>query len=535
MKNFSARRAAMAGLGACLAVTGCASGRSIVDAGNDRPATTLAPSTTPSTAAQGGAPSATTIPLGAATTIALGAATTIPLSPTTIALPRGFMSAPPPPDYAPCPVDALDEADGPVEITFWYAMATPEAQDTLTALTDAYNASQDRVVVELQNQSGYDENADKFLQSGIDDRPNIVQLPEYRTQQMADLNAVVPIGACIQTEGYDISPILPRTLLAFQTGGVQWSMPFNASDPVLYYNKLAFAEAGLDPEKPPVTLEELREYSQQIVDSGAATYGIALDNGVNSGGGWFLEQWLARAGLPYADNQNGRQARATGVVFDTPETVELLTGVQDMVTDGLAVNVGDNTSGFDVLLQVADPEQPAAMGIATSGALGTALAVLGGGQIEGFTADDLGVGPMPGPSDTPAAIVGGASLYITRDKGDPATAASWDYIKFLISAESQATWGAATGYVPIRSDATELEPLATTYADDPRFRVAYDQLTTAADDFSAVGPVLGPLRQVREVTARMMAEILGGADVQTSLTSASDQANLLITDYNNRN
>jgi len=551
MKNWSIRRAVMVTAGVSLAATGCASGRSIVDAGNDTPRPTVAPTTVgtpggaPTTIPLGAVP--TTISLGAPTTISLGTPTTISLgtpttislgSASTIALPHGFRSpgsAAPAPDYAPCPVDALDDVTEPVHITFWYAMAASEAQTSLTALTDAYNASQDRVVVELQNQSSYDENADKFLQSSTADRPAIVQLPEYRAQQMADLNSVVPIGACIQTEGYDISPFLPRVLLAFQTGGIQWSMPFNASDPVLFYNRQAFEAAGLDPDKPPVTLDELRQYAEQIVESGASTYGLALDTGVNSGGGWFLEQWLARAGLPYADNQNGRQARATQVLFDTPESVELLTEVQSMVTDGLAVNVGDNASGFDLLLQIADADSPAAMGIATSGALGTALAVLGGGQIAGFGPDDLGIGPMPGPSETPAALVGGASLYITRDKGDEVTAAAWDYIKFLVSAESQAQWAAGTGYVPIRADATELDPLSSLYAADPRYRVAFDQLAASADDYSAVGPVLGPLRQIREVTAGMMAQILGGADVQTALTAAADQANLLIADYNARN
>ena len=47
------------------------------------------------------------------------------------------------------------------------------------------------MVVELQNQSGYDENADKFFQSSTADRPGLIQLPEYLTQQMADVNAVV--------------------------------------------------------------------------------------------------------------------------------------------------------------------------------------------------------------------------------------------------------------------------------------------------------------------------------------------------------
>ena len=71
-------------------------------------------------------------------------------------------------------------------------------------------------------------------------------------------------------------------------------MPFNVSNPVLYYLKPLFEDAGLDPADPPVSLEELRAASQAIVDSGAAGTGIALDSGVDSGGGWFLEQWFAR-------------------------------------------------------------------------------------------------------------------------------------------------------------------------------------------------------------------------------------------------
>ena len=87
----------------------------------------------------------------------------------------------------------------------------------------------------------------------------------------------------------------------------------------------------------------------------------------------------------------------------------------------------------------------------------------------------------------------------------------------------------------MRSDATETEPLATTYADDPRFRVGYDQVNVIADDFTAVGPVLGPMRQVRQVTSQMMADIYDGGDVADALAAAADQANLLIIDYNNRN
>ena len=213
----------------------------------------------------------------------------------------------------------------------------------------------------------------------------------------------------------------------------------------------------------------------------------------------------------------------------------MLQQAQDLVTEGLAIYVGENTNGTDVLLQLADQESPAAMGIATSGALGTVLSVVEGGLIPAVTTDDIGVGPMPGPTDTPSAIVGGAALYIVRDTGDAEAAAAWDFVKFLDSPESQAYWADATGYVPIRTEAIELDPLAQRYADDPRYLVAYDQISFEADDFSAVGPVLGPLRQIRGVTAQMMADIYNGTPVEDALAAASDEANLLIQDYDSRN
>jgi sn-glycerol 3-phosphate transport system substrate-binding protein len=531
--------------GACITLAACASGQSILQAGNDATTSTKPPA--PATTAGGVGPP-TTICLfppcaTQSTDDAAGLPTTIQLATpaSNVGEPTGLAAGPGVtvalagnPDFATCPVDALESADEPVRITFWHAMQSAQG-DALARLTDEYNASQDRVVVELQNQNGYEELIDKYFQSSPGDRPHVVQMPEYMLQQMADANTVITTSACVQASGFDVTPFLPRAMFAYQTGGVQWAMPLNISTPVLFYNKAMFEEAGLDPERPPITLDELREYSQQIVDSGAAAYGIALDSGVNSGGAWFLEQWFARAGLPYADNDNGRTARATQVLFDTPEAVEMLTFAQDLVNDGLAAYVGEDPRGIDGLLRMADPEQPAAMTIATSGAIGGALEFVEGGAIAGITATDIGVGPMPGPSDTPSATIGGAALYIVRDLGDAEAAAAWEYIQYLVTADAQSFWADASGYAPVRADATEIEPLASTYDEDPRFRVPYDQVNFEADDFTAVGPVLGPLRQVRQATAEMMADIYEGEDVQDALTFAADQANLLIIDYDSRN
>lgn len=434
-----------------------------------------------------------------------------------------------------CPVDAL-AASGtgdPVTITMWHALSAQNGR-VLQQLADEYNASQDRVRVALEFQGGYEQSLDKYVQSDPANRPDLVQLPEYAVQLMIDTESVVPMQACVEAAGYPLDDFLARTVAAYTTEGVQWAMPFNVSNPVLFYNKRAFEDAGLDPDLPPVTFDDLDRISTKLRESGAAGSGLALDSHFDGGGGWFIEQWLAKAGALYADNDNGRLAPATRVLYDGADGVELLTFLQDQVQKGNAIYVGDNPSESDTLLKLADRDDPAAMTIASSASLGPVLAFVNGGLIRGVTGDDIGVGPMPGPPGAAGALVGGNALWIAAGKGDQRTAAAWDFISYLAGAQSQSTIAAGTGYVPVRSDALTLDPIKSVYADDPRFAVAYEQLLAAADAPSSIGPVLGPLREVRVVTATAVGRILEGADPQQALTEAAAEANALIADYARR-
>lgn len=512
-----------------LAIAACSSGGSLQNAGN----TTIAPATTVAstdTAAPGDTASADTESDDTSAPGDTAAADTEPASTeapsTTVATPLA--------DLPGCPTDALDAVTSPVEITFWHGI-TADNEKVLTSLTDTYNASQDKVHVTLQNQGGYEQALDKYLQSGQDSRPELLQAPEYTVQVLRDTDSFVPVQACEESDGYDTAAILPGTINAYSTGGVQWSMPFNVSNPVLYYNKKVFAAAGLDPEQPPTTLDDILAASKAIVESGAAKYGLVVDTDFDGGGGWYIEQWFAKAKEFYANNDNGRSAPPTQVLFDGATGVELYSFLQAAVQSGYVYNVGDNTSGQDTFLKLADAVEPGAMTIGTSAALGTVLAAIDAGIAPLIAKEDIGVAQMPGPDGSPTVLVGGASLWIAKDKGDVQTAATWDFVKYLSSAEAQSTWSAGTGYIPIREDATEIDPLLTTYSTDPRFAVAFQSLLATPDEPTAIGALLGPQREIRVLTARALAEVLGGSDVQTSLTNAATQANNLLAEYASRN
>lgn len=521
MRRVRTHRVAAAIAALALVAAGCSSGESAITAGNDDPtddaadadaAGEPAPTNESTSESTGESADPAGDPEAASETVAAATTTTIPAA-----------------ELSACPTDALGTAADPVEITFWHGLNV-ENEEALQLLTDRYNGGQDRVVVSLQNQGGYLETIDEYYQSSESSRPEVVMLPEYAMQQAIDSDTVIPAGACIESAGFDTAPLQPSVLQAYATAGVQWAMPFNVSNPVLYYNRQMFAAAGLDPDDPPRSLDEVRTYARQLVDSGAATYGIAIDSGIDSGGGWYLEQWLANVGQLYADNDNGRSAPPTEVFFDGEVAIELLTILQDMVDDGLAFYVGDNSGGAEQFLKMADATEPAAMAIGTSAALGSVMNALGSGLVPGLTSDDVGIGPLPGLGDTPTAIVGGAALYVVAGQGDAEAAAAWDFIEFMVSPEIQSEWAVLTGYLPIRDDALGVEPVASTYADDPRFRVAYDQLVSS-DAVAANGPLLGPHRQIRAATADAVAAILTGADVTESLAAAADLAEAHLANY----
>jgi len=427
---------------------------------------------------------------------------------------------------APCPVDALESADGPVQITFWHAM-TRANEEALVRLTDQFNDSQSRIEVTLVNQTGYKESLQKFragLTSG--DLPNIVQIEDTGTQQMIDTQAILPAQSCIDASDYDTSDFIQRVTDYYTVEGDLYPMPFNVSNPILYFDKNGFRAAGLDPEDPPSTLAEVRAASEKLQGAGYKYgWGLKLDP-------WYLEQWSAKAGKLYANNDNGRAERATEVVFDNPTGVEIFTWMQSMVDDGLAVtNSASGSNSFNNLLGIRSKD--VGMTIDSSAALGTIEQVLSSGEGGGV---EVGVGPMPGPSGNGGVLVGGAALYLVRKGSSPAQqAASFEFAKWLNSPAVQADWSASTGYVPTRRSAVDEPVLAEKWQRSPNFRVAYDQLVSGPDNLATAGPVIGAYQAVRDAVLiaqeKMFTEGLAPAKAIAEAKRGADAAML---EYNQR-
>lgn len=428
-------------------------------------------------------------------------------------------------DSAACGLDEFAAADKPVQITFWHTMARANV-DALKELVKRFHDAQDGVRVKLVQQPSYQENLTKYkagLETG--DLPDVLQMEETTVQVMIDSQSSVPVQACVDADGYDLADFLPRAVAYYSIDGVLRSMPWSVSNPILMFNVAAFEEAGLDPSDPPETLDEVREAAQQIVDSGAAKYGLALRIEP------YINEFLfAKSGAVYVNNGNGRDARATGAQLDSDIGLQIWTWWKEMVDDGLALNTGGEAGNIDHLLAIGNKQ--AAMAFEASGVLGTVREVLESGQFPGVV---VGAGPLPALVPGGGVPVGDGSLWIPESSSLEKRGAAWQFIKFLSEPAQQAYLSYAGGYVPIRETAAEDPQLAEKWADDPIFRVGYDQLVSGPLDDATVGSVIGDYQGVRDaVRDGLTAMLAQDKSPEEALTQAQADADAAIEDYNSR-
>jgi sn-glycerol 3-phosphate transport system substrate-binding protein len=430
----------------------------------------------------------------------------------------------PPVDVAECPVDAMDQTEGPVTVTMWHPMSSRSGA-VLNELVVEFNRAQDRVRVDAVYQGDYSDTFTKYvntLRSG-GDLPDVVMLNETSMQQMVDSESTVPIEACVSASGYDTSDFAGRLLDQYKVGDVLVTLPFQLSNPVLYFDGSDFVAAGLDPDDPPATFSEVLAASRALAATGVAEDPLALD--VDS---WIFEQWVNMAGTPLVDHDNGRTARAGEALLETGAAVEVFGFLATMRDEGLVRNTGRGTdqAGLAKFLAVGFGE--ASMTISSSANLGEIY-----DQLARFPGVDIRVAPLPGPTGGGVAV-GGGSLYLVNEADDATRAAAWQFMTWLDEPAQQVTWSIGTGYIPTRLSAVEDPRLVELWSERPGYRVAFDQLAAAGPIAGGGGPVIGDFAGFREAIEQALEALYHGADPAAVAAEAGQQATEAIQAYNRR-
>jgi sn-glycerol 3-phosphate transport system substrate-binding protein len=447
-------------------------------------------------------------------------------------------------DLPVCPLDALDKATQPVEVVLWHAQ-TAKTKDTLEAQAAKYNASQTKVKVRVEAQGTYEELAKKY-QSGVPtkDLPGIALMEDLNIQSLADSGTVLPAQSCINASGTDMSDFLPTATAAYTVKGAVYPASLNLSTPLIYINRNHFRQAGLDPERTPQTLDEIRQDAQKIKDAGVVAKPVAL-----SLQPWFIESWLTGEHAPAVDNDNGRgSGQTTAAAFDDDQARQLFTWIRDMYKDGLLDPVPDTAGNINDYLAMA--QKQASMIIESSTAATSVESFLKGnldpstlqgganvGNVDPASLD-IGAGQLPGVHDPGKVQVGGGAWYIMNTTPPAVQAAAWDFITWWNKLDQQVTWNLEGSYLPYRisaaTDARVVDRWTNTLA-GRWLAISYGQLTNGVDP-NYPGPLIGPYDAFRDaVRSGLDGVTFKGTDPSAAVATAAQQTTDAIVRYNKDN
>ena len=410
--------------------------------------------------------------------------------------------------------DAKD-VDG-TTITFWHSMGGVNGQ-AIDALVKKFNdENKYGIKLESQYQGEYDDSLNKLKSAQIGNMgADLVQVYEVGTRFMIESGWTVPMQKMIDADKYDVSQIEPNLSAYYTIDDKLYSMPFNSSTPIMYYNKDMFDKAGITDV--PNSLEGIDKIGEQLMSKGGASEVMSL--GIY---GWFFEELIGKQGL----NGNGRDKTATAVEFDKNGAAKnILTEWQKLNKDGYAPIVG---KGGDAGLA----DFSAGKSAITLGSTASLKQILQ--DVNGKFNVGTAYFPKVKESDKGGVSIGGASLWALDNKDPKKLRATWEFVKFLISPESQAYWNAQTGYFPVTTKSQDEQTFKDNIAQYPQFQTAIDQLHDSSPKYC--GALLSVFPEARATVESEIESMLNGKeDVDTAVQKMSDTINKSIKDYNTVN
>ena len=336
--------------------------------------------------------------------------------------------------------------------------------------------------------------------------PNLSVILSTEIFTLIDNDAIVPFDDLVTTdqEKQWLGSFYPALMENSRTAGKTWSIPFQRSTIVMYYNKDAFRKAGLNPDAPPATWDELVDMGKKLVVKDSA--GKVTQ--------WGLE--IPSTGYPYwmfgaLCRQNGEvlmNTAGTEVYFKNPGVVQALDFWKDLgQTHGIMPKgtIEWGTLRTDFL------EQKTAIMWHSTGNL-TA--------VKKNASFDFGVAMLPAKKErgTPT---GGGNFYIFKDSSPEERAAALKFIKWMTQPARTAQWSIGTGYLGTRADAYETDELKSYVKGFPAAAIARDQLKYATAELSVhengrVYKILNDAIQAALTGSKTPEAALQGAQKQTS-------------------
>ena len=411
------------------------------------------------------------------------------------------------------------------EIQWWHAMAG-ELGRMLELLADSFNTQQsDYKIVPVYKGQYAETMTGALFAIRTGQQPAIVQVNEIATAtMMAAKGAAYPVYQLMRERGevFDPAAFLPAVAGYYtDAAGNMLSLPFNASTPILYYNKDQFRVAGLDPATPPRTWPEVEAAAKKLRAAGVPC-------GITSAWpSWIhVETLSALHDVPIATRQNGFAGTDTELLIANPVVVKHLTALAEWQKSGI-FDYGGRADRADQKFIGSQ----CGMYLSSSASRADILA---GAKFE------VGYGLLPYWPEIVAAphnaIIGGATLWVLRGRPDAEYRGVARFFAYLSQPEAQAWWHQYTGYLPITRAAYELSRAKGFYDRNPGMDIAIQQITLKEPTENSKGLRLGSFVLIRDVIEDEMEQAISGkATPQAALDSAVRRGNEILRKFEKAN
>jgi sn-glycerol 3-phosphate transport system substrate-binding protein len=407
------------------------------------------------------------------------------------------------------------------DIQWWHAMSG-ELGKQLEKLAADFNASQSDYRIVPTYKGNYTETVTAAIFAFRSrSQPAIVQVNEIATATMtAAKGAIYPVYELMRDENEPFSSdaYLPAVSGYYADArGNLLSFPFNASTPILYYNKTMFRDAGLDPNVPPRTWPELGAAAKKLRDRGVVCgFTTSWPSWIN------VENLSAFHNLPLATQSNGYSGLDAVLDFNNSVVVRHVAQLAEWQT----------TKVFDYSgrAQSAEPRfQNGECGIFIGSSATRA-------DIKANSKFDVGYGMMPYWPDVAGApqntIIGGATLWVLRDRPRAEYKGVAKFFSFLSKPEVQAAWHQNTGYLPITRAAFELTRKQGFYDRNPGADISIEQITLKPPTENSKGLRLGSFVLIRDVIDDELEQAFSGKKpAQAAMDSAVERGNRLLRQF----
>lgn len=392
------------------------------------------------------------------------------------------------------------------ELTMYYPIAVGGAlTEVVDGIVADFEAANPDIKVDAIYSGNYDDTRVRALSALASGEP--AQLAVMFSIDAYDLIEQDLVVAFEDIEGVNpdwLDSFYPALMANSRIEGKTWGIPFQRSTIVAYYNKEMFREAGLDPESPPATWDELVSMGKALTKDG--TYGLMIPS---TGYPYWMFQALAI--------QNGKEVMSNDgltTYFDDDAVVDTLEFWQSLSQEHGIMPAG--TVEWGTLRQAFLEGQTAMMWHST----GNLTAVKNNASF------DFGVAELPA-NVRPGSPTGGGNFYVFKDTSPEEKAAALKLIEFMTAPEQAATWSIKTGYMGVSPAAYETEALKAYTEEFPPALVARNQLENAVAEFSTFETA-----RVREgLNNAIQAALTGAKSPADALAEAQAAAARLLRDY----